>query len=409
MRIAHFSDTYLPTHDGVSHFLSYMGPELAREGHPVTLFTPGAPGAPHAEEPFPGFRVVRFPSFALPYYPEYRWSPLPWVVGKGGEGGFDVVHLHTPGPVGTLGLFSARHWGLPVVGTFHTNLRDMQGSLPDNWLTRGFFRWAWRWNAGVYARCDRVTTPEQGGLELLDREFTRRRAPLETIPHGVDTRRYAPGVAGVDWRSRLGAGERPLVLFLGRWTQDKGVHRFLDALGELPRALPFLGVLAGQGPESRSVEERLAREPGLAGRVVSVGAVPEEEKPSLLSQSALFVLPSVADLQPLALLEAMSSGAVPVVGSRGGPARIVKDGECGLLIDPLDREALTGAIQGLLEEPARRRSLGRAARQRVEESYSQAATLRRFLEVYRKVARSEVGLPPGSPGARGHPGAVRSP
>ncbi len=383
MRLAYFSDSFLPTHDGVSHFLLYLGRELTRQGHQVTLFTPRS--GPGTEEGSYGFPVVRLPSLPLPYYPEYRWAVLPGAELAGRSRDFDLVHVHTPGPVGTTGLFAGRHWKVPVVGTFHTNLKDMQQSLPDRWATRAFFRFAWRWNAGLYARCDQVTVPQEEGGRLLEGVFTHRRAPVEVIPHGVDTARFRPGVTDVRWASRLGADGRPWVLFCGRLTVDKGVHRLLDALAQLPAELPFLGVIAGAGPEANRVQARIRTEAALAGRTVYVGTLSESEKPSLFSQSSLFALPSTADLQPLALLEAMASGLPVVVGAQGGPARMIRSGEDGWTVDPTDPGALSQALGRLLTDPGLRARLGNNARARVESRFSQRQTLRQFLDLYEGV------------------------
>jgi glycosyltransferase involved in cell wall biosynthesis len=407
VRLAYFSDSFLPTHDGVSHFLLYMGRELTRQGHQVTLFTPRAPQDADRDAGY-GFPVVRLPSLPLPYYPQYRWAVLPGASLAGRSGDFDVVHVHTPGPVGTTGLLAARHWGVPAVGTFHTNLKDMRQSLPDNWATRAFFRFAWRWNAGLYARCDQVTVPQEEGGRLLEGVFTHRRAPVEVIPHGVDTSRFRPGLSDPPWADRLGSRGRPLVLFCGRLTVDKGVHRLLDALARLPPELPFLGVIAGEGPESQRVRDRVRTEAGLMGRVVLVGALPESEKPSLFSQSAVFALPSTADLQPLALLEAMASGLAVVVGTQGGPARMVRSGEEGWAVDPTDPAGLAAALARLLSDAPLRARLGANARARAEARFSQRQTLRRFLDLYEGVRSRPRAVRVGG-GPRSAPGGPSGP
>ncbi len=407
MRLAYFADSFLPTHDGVSHFLVYMGRELTRQGHEVTLFTPQSRQRKEDDTSY-GFPVVRLRSLPLPYYPQYRWALLHGAALAGRAGDFDLVHVHTPGPVGTTGLFAARHWGIPAVGTFHTNLKDMQQSLPDIWATRAFFRFAWRWNAGLYARCDLVTVPQEEGGRLLEGVFTHRRAPVEVIPHGVDTSRFRPGVTDVPWATRLGANGRPLILFCGRLTVDKGVHRLLDALARLPADLPFLGVIAGEGPESERVRARTQTEAGLVGRAVYLGTLRESEKPSLFSQSALFALPSTADLQPLALLEAMASGVAVVVGAQGGPARMVRSGEDGWAVDPTDPEVLSRALARLLTDPGLRARLGSSARARVEALFSQRQTLRQFLELYEGVRLGARPVPLGG-GPRSLPGGPPGP
>lgn len=393
MRIAFFSDTFLPVNDGVGHLVNALAEALVRQGHQITVFTSRFPGSPRREMLPNGVEVLRASSLPLPHYPQYRTPVFPLTLLQGQQFGrrFDVVHVHTPFLLGTVGFIAARRWGLPLVGTFHTNLRDMRPSFPRNLLTALFF-WVGGWyQSGVYWRCDVTTVPTEEARQVLQ-EITgkRYRHPIEVVPNGIETSRFHPGVRSPELSEKLGANGRPLVTFLSRLTLDKGIHRFLDALAGIPSEVPFLGVVGGTGVEEERARERVQREAGLRGRVMFLGAVPEEEKPALLAQSRVFVLPSTADTSSIVTLEAMASGAACAVTRQGGPRRLVREGENALLIDPEDPADIRNAIVSLLSRPALADRLARGGVAYVQSEASIDRTAREFLRLYAEAGEHRV-------------------
>jgi glycosyltransferase involved in cell wall biosynthesis len=392
MRVALFTDTYLPTHDGVGHMVDGLAHTLARRGHKVTIFTVSIPGVP-SEGTKSGVRVVRSRSIPLPYYDQYRSAVMPWfkVTRAVENGGFDIAHIHTPAMMGFAGLLASRHWDVPALGTFHTNVKEMQKSLPRSWSVRAFFRLFWFWNAGVYARCSRVTAPTDSARALLLSSFRKKKmSPIEVVHNGIDTEIFHPGITTPDWPSRLECGDRPIVTYLGRLTLDKGIHTFLDSVALLPEG-GFRVVVAGEGIEKEKVLARLASEPVLGKMVRYVGSVTDAEKAALLSQSKLWVMPSTADTSSISALEALSSGAVCIAGNVGGPTEIISDGETGFLVDPHDAAGLARTISNALANPQRLTAMSRKARAIVVDHFSIESMTTRFLELYEGEIRSHAG------------------
>ncbi|MGA8542293.1 MAG: glycosyltransferase, partial [Thermoplasmata archaeon] len=313
MRVVFFTDSYVPMRDGVAIVTEGLARSLQRLGHSVRVFAPNPiVGAPTEEVEMDGIPVTRVRSLPVPLYPQYRWPLNPFALLREhrGAGDADIVHLHSPGGIGSAGFLTSRRFHLPLVGTFHTNIREMQSSVPARFLVPTFFRVAAWYNLGTYWRCDVATTPSYAARDVLLSTASKPfRHPIEVVPNGIDVDRFRPGIRVPDWRARCGLPDDPLVTYLGRLTIDKGVHRFLDALSEALPRINFTAIIGGQGPEEAAVRMRLAAEPQLAERVRYVGPITEEEKPSLLSQSDLFVLPSTSDTSSIALLEAMASGA----------------------------------------------------------------------------------------------------
>ena len=385
LRIAFFTDSFEPTNDGVAHVTSTLASVLRRRGHEVTVFTVRSPGLPRVEEHPNGIQVRRFRSVAAPSYPQYRVALTPWSV-PFSRGAFDVVHIHTPGFVGLAGWLAARRWRVPTVGTYHTDLTHLLRGVGRTPPSRAFFR-AWsRFSIDLCRHCDRATAPTEASRKDLlgPARSALRREPL-LVPNGVDPARFRPGIRTPDWRSRLGVGDVALLLFLGRLTQDKGVERFLAAVERLDRERPWLAVVAGEGPLRRPLEQRLAGSVPRQDRVRFISPVLEAEKPALLAQSQVFVIPSLSDTSSVALLEAMAAGVPAVVSSFGGPAEIARRSSVGLIVDPRDPDRLATAISRLLDDRPTAQTFSDRGRRWVAEHASAEKMAREFETCYLSV------------------------
>ncbi len=389
MEISFFTESYLPTRDGVANETAALAHALTRLGHRVQVYAPD-PGVPI---PTPvgvdaEIEVTRLASVPVPLYPEYRWAIFPFarLMARSTGRDADVIHLHTPGILGSAGFLAGRRFGRPVIGTFHTNVWAMRESFTSHLGVQLFFRAAWWYTLGTYWRCDAATAPtDEARLALETHAAKPWRRPIEVVPNGIEVERFHPGIATPDWRERCGLADLPLVTYFGRLTQDKGVLRFLDAVAEASARQDFVAIIGGQGPEEPEVRRRIREDPALARRLRFVGPVAEEEKAALLAQSDLFVLPSTSDTSSIALLEAMASGAACVTSDVGGPKEIVRDGRTGRLVPVLAPGALARAIVELLEAPAERNRMSREARRFVETSASIDGTARRFISLYEMI------------------------
>ena len=386
IEVAFFTESYLPTRDGVAHEVSALARALTRLGHRVRVYAPNpVVGAPPEHTVVDGVPVLRVRSLPVPMYGEYRWAlwPFPALRGERIAEDVDVIHLHTPGILGSAAFLSARRWNKPLVGTFHTNVWEMRNSFPPSLPVRLFFRAAWWYTLGTYWRCDAVTAPTEPAREALVRSARKPFArPVEVVPNGIEVDRFRPGVATPDWRARCGLAAGPLLTFLGRLTQDKGVHRFLDAVAAIGDRTDVTAIVGGVGPEEPNVRRRIDDDPRLRGRVRYVGPVAEEEKAALLAQTDLFVLPSTSDTSSIALLEAMACGAACVASDRGGPSEIVQDGRTGRLVPVLSEGALARSLRELLDDDAERHRLATAGRAWVVATASIDRTARRFISLY---------------------------
>jgi glycosyltransferase involved in cell wall biosynthesis len=141
-------------------------------------------------------------------------------------------------------------------------------------------------------------------------------------------------------------------------------------------------VIVGDGPE-RGRLEALARELGVADRLIFLGARPHAEMPGLLSSGELAVFPSLMEATSVAALESMSC-ELPVAASRVGGLPEIVDAQVGALFEPAAPDSLSRTVVQLLEH-ADLRALGRRARERVVERWSNDRLVERHLEIYHEV------------------------
>ncbi|MDB4947869.1 MAG: hypothetical protein JWM27_518 [Gemmatimonadetes bacterium] len=283
----------------------------------------------------------------------------------------DMVHLHHPNPTATLSYLASGHRG-PLVITYHSDV------VRQRVLGAAF-------GPLLEAVMRRATTVIASSPDYLASSPVLRRhaARCRVVPFGIRPEDFERPDPEAVRRLREAYGPR-VVLGVGRLVYYKGFQYLVRAMGGLDAHL----VLAGAGPE-RAALERLAGEPGIAGKVTFAGT-PADLVP-LYHAADVFVLPAVARSEAFGLvqLEAMASG-MPVVNTAidSGVPFVSRHGQTGLTVPPADSAALADAVRTLLDDAPLRAGLGAAARRRVRTEFSQDAMVRRTLDVYRDAARA---------------------
>ncbi|MEA3407267.1 MAG: glycosyltransferase [Chloroflexota bacterium] len=212
------------------------------------------------------------------------------------------------------------------------------------------------------------------------------------IPNGVQLREFSnfdPAAAEKLRDAWSIQPETAIIGTVGRFVTPKGHIYLLDALASLRNQMPDIrALIIGDGPLRSSIETSV-KALGLAEIVILTGT--RHDIPELLSLLDLFVLPSLWEGLPIAILEAMAAG-LPVVATRvGGVPEVVVDGETGLLVPPGDPDALAQAILRLLRDPDLRHRMGQAGRARVAEHFSVEQMVRKTEALYERLL-AEKGL-----------------
>lgn len=238
---------------------------------------------------------------------------------------------------------------------------------------------------GFIAVCDSVR-------QSVIRQLGPINNKIVVINNGVSLKRFVhPGnrptlctQLGIDPQARL-------VLSVGRLAEEKG-HRYLikaapRVMATCPR-IHFL--LAGEG-ELREGLQALADKTGCSNRIHFLGL--RNDVPDLMAVADLFVLPSLSEAMPMALLEAMGAGVPIVATAVPGIEQLITPYETGLIVPPGDSMGLTDAINLMLTHPERARKMGRSAQQYVTDNYSAEKQASEYLALYRAVLKPKRYLP----------------
>ena len=350
MRILVVTDQFAPMVGGVPNVTQTLAHGLAERGHAVTLLVPdpGASGQSavgHANGHQVSLACSR--SVRWPWYDGMRLALLPLSAARRMISALapDVIHIHSPLTLGVMARLAARQLSIPVVYTNHY--------LPEN-VRPGSARRSRLFDSAFYGylvrfanQCAHVTAPTLTALQLL--QVQGLQAPAQVISNGIDLRIYCPGPADSVVRDRYGLrADRPLILYVGRLSQEKGVDVLLAAVARLTTDAQV--AIAGRGPDSvrlAATADRL----GLSDRVRFLGFVPDADLPAVYRLADVFAIPSRAELQSLATMEAMATG-LPVVASDAYSLReLVSHGKTGLLITPGRADELAASLDMLLGAP----------------------------------------------------------
>lgn len=369
MRIAIFSEVFLPKVDGIVNTLCRMLEYLERGGHSALMIAPEGAPAEYASTP-----ILQAPAAPLPLYPELRFSlPVNLPLTELDAFSPDIIHVVNPLLLGAAGIRYARQRGRPVVASYHTDLAGYATRWKVPWLTPAI----WFLLRRLHNNADLNLCPSSFSRNDLIGNGIRR---VRLWTRGVDTQRFNPVKYDSHWRWQLSAGhpEAPLLLYTGRLSPEKRVEWLIPLLQRHPGAR--LAVV-GDGPQRQELETQFGDLP-----VVFTGYLQGEALSSAFASSDLFVFPAANETFGNVVLEAMASGLPVVTAARGGPLDFVQPGRNGMLFPADDHEAFLAAADQLLRSPSRIQRMGMYAREDALQ-HSWDGVFDRLLADYRSVLR----------------------
>ncbi len=418
MRVALLSYRSKPHCGGQGVYVRHLSRELALLGHEVEIFS----GQPYPELDQvaidAGVTLTKVPSLGLYDEPDPFRTPRPgeyrdWIdlleVGamwtasfgepltfslrvarllKERRDDFDIVHDNQCLGYGLLDIQNA---GFPLIATIHhpiTRDRALAVRAAKGW--RKITAWRWhsflRMQGRVARRIPELLTVSRSSEVDIRKAFDIPSGRITTIPLGVDTTVFRPGVERVPGRvACVASADAPL----------KGVSYLLEAVAKLSAERPIELVLVSKldpnGPSAKLIDDLAIRD-----KVTVVSGLEDQEMADLLASAEVACVPSLYEGFSLPAVEAMSC-ATPLVATRAGaiPEVVGTDGEAALLVPPSDSGKLAESIGRLLDDAPLRARMGQAGRSRVEERYSWAAvaakTAAHYETVLARVARDNEG------------------
>ncbi len=357
--VAAFTDTYLPTVNGVTYTVRTWRDRWADRGGQMGVVYPRDDGY----EP----DALEFPvsSVAFPFYPGFRFG-LPSIPDAAGEIDPDVVHAHTPFTLGLAARRLARARDVPLVVSYHTPAREYANYISDA-FAGAISRVADRYERWFFGQADAVVVPSETAADRLDTDGT----PTHVVSNGVDVDRFRPADDDVvaAFRDRHDLPDGPLVGYTGRHGYEKRLEDLLAATADLDGGV----ALAGDGPARSDLQARVADRDD----VRFLGFLDREELPTFYAALDVFAFPSPVETQGLVALESIACGTPVVAVDSGALSESIDDGETGYHYQPDDIDGFAAAIRRALAERDRLRERCLDAREAlgVDRSIDRLATV----------------------------------
>jgi rhamnosyl/mannosyltransferase len=290
---------------------------------------------------------------------------------------YDLVHLHTPHPMGMLAYRLAKKPRHALVVTHHS---DVVKQARVRAVLEPLFR-------SVMSRADAIVSTSERYLESST-ELIAHRPRVHVIPYGIDLSAFTPELRSTakarELRERYGPR---IILAAGRLIYYKGFEVLLDALKRIRGHL----LLVGEGPLGQELRQRAGRN-GVQGRVTFVGSVPNAEMGPFYGASDVFALPSIARSEAFGIvqIEALASG-LPVVNTTlaSGVPDVSVHNVTGFTVPPRDPAALAEAINRILNEPALATRFGSSARARALQLFTSRRMVAETLALYQSLHTRE--------------------
>jgi 1,2-diacylglycerol 3-alpha-glucosyltransferase len=276
LRIGFFADSYFPRKDGQVYTVKTWKKKLEQKGHEVYVFYPSSSYEPEGKE-------IPFRSVKNPWYRHHIGLPL----GRSKIPELDVVHCHSPGPLGILGRYHAWREGLPSVYTFHTPLEEYIPQVVRPKPVTKMVREAYRWIDDKFLGTFDAVTSNTGEIP--------RKAQFKELPVGVDTEYF-----GETENSFLDQKnwQRPILGYSGRLSEEKKIAQLIEFFQDVDGTL----MIVGGGRDEERLKDKAS------DNVVFRDFLPREKLPEFYSGIDVFVTCSESDTLSLTTLEASACG-----------------------------------------------------------------------------------------------------
>ena len=363
MKIAFFTETFLPKVDGIVTRLTKTIEFLTKNGDEVIVFCPE--GCPDS---YKGATIVGVAAMPLPLYPELKLGlPGPAVSDKLEEFKPDLVHVVNPAVLGLGGIWLAKTNNIPLIASYHTHLPKYLEHYGMGMLEP--LLWELLKAAHNQALLNLCTSTAMVN-ELEDKGIQR----TALWQRGVDTENFRPELRSEKMREKLFGKYQntdSLLIYVGRLSAEKQIERIKPVLDNIPGACL---ALVGDGPYRGQLEKIFENT-----QTSFIGYLSGEELASAYASGDIFLFPSSTETLGLVLLEAMAAGC-PVIGAnKGGIPDIINNGINGCLYNPDEKDngerSLIEATKKILADKNKKEAMRKEARKEAEQWDWNQATL----------------------------------
>lgn len=383
MKILIASDLHYPTINGVATFSRNLARGLADLGHDVLVIAPSQTGK-KSKEVDGNHVIIRTASVPFPFYQNFRISPNPTREVKKIIEDFDpdVIHIQMVMWIGMAALKYGNKFGIPIVSTNHAMPENLMDNLkllapvsrPINYILKAY-------GARFHSKADFVTLPTQAAIDMFNAS-DKIEVPMAPVSNGIDLARFTRTAAepSVYERYHLPV-DRPIVAYVGRLDAEKHLSVLVKAFLRVNATHPDAHLLiVGDGTDAPNLKS-LVHEFGLQKHVTFSGKVSDEDLVQLHRVGTVFVMPSPAELQSIATLEAMASGQPIVAVDAGALKELCQNERNGFLCEQDNDESIAAGIVRIIDDPALRQSFSDESLA-IARTHDLRTTLARFEEIY---------------------------
>ena len=335
LRILIVSETYPPDMNGAAIFTQRLAKEMSKRGNEVLMIAPNIRFKDEVEKDEASFTILRLKSFsAKPIHPYFRVVDMVGLrrrmKNKIKEFKPDIIHIQNHFLLGSTALKIARALDIPIMGTNHFMPENLLQYIPE-FIHKEAKNMLWRHFKRVYKKLDFITAPSFAALNMVKEKGLTNN--MMVISNGIDLHKFKKTSKDKALMNKYSITDNlPIFLFVGRMEHDKNIDLLLKAIKIALSQTKFKVLLVGRGKDDKALM-KMSKKLGLEESVVFTGRIDDDELEKMYSLADIYLATGSAELQGIAVMEAMTAGLPVLAINAIALPELVIDGVNGYLFE----------------------------------------------------------------------------
>ena len=389
MKILIASDLHYPTINGVSTFSRNLAQGLAAHGHEVLVIAPSQTGKKYKEIDV-NYPIIRTSSLPFPFYQNFRISISPYREVKKIIDEFepDVIHIQMLLGIGQAAMKYGNKMDIPIVSTNHAIPENILDNLkllapiarPINYMMKIY-------GMRFHSKADYVTLPTQAAIDMFGTTTDKMTVPIEPVSNGINLSRFKVGKISKEVIKKFDIPtDVPIIAYVGRLDAEKHLFVLIEAFVKILGQTEAHLLIVGDGTDAEKLKY-LVKDYEITDKVTFTGRVSDDEIVELHKIGTVFCMPSPAELQSIAALEAMASGQPIVAVDAGALKELCQDGRNGYLCHQDDDDQIAKGLLKIITDPKLREKMSQES-VAIAGTHDLEYTLKRFEEIYTSLIKA---------------------